>query len=180
MKNIFTPFIRIFALILFIWKFKVVLWYLVVELDSVIENCNMFSKAYANGVEGVNSAKTALLNLLSLRTVQKFVLTTDTDNDNNSLQKTISLINNKVVFPIAWRIMLGDWNFNIKQSRWSSFADKIKSVLPFVDKTKAVKALAVNKDGTELTEAEENNVVELVKLLCFSCTIAPKIKSLKV
>ena len=180
MKSLFTPFIRIFALILFLWKFKVVLWYLVTEIDSVIENCNIFSKAYANGIEGVDSAKTSLLNLLSLKSVQKFVLTTETENDNHSLQQTISLINNKIVFPVAWRVMLGDWNFNVKQSRWSSFADKIKGVLPFVDKTKAVKALAVSKEGTELTEAEENNVVELVKLLCFCCTLAPKIKDLKV
>ncbi|NLW46667.1 MAG: hypothetical protein GXY86_04950, partial [Firmicutes bacterium] len=162
-------------LIRLFWKFRKVIWSALRDYTKIQVNCNEFSRACEIGVDGSSLAKQSLLNLLSLPTCSRFVLTTQTVKDDAALKRLRDLINDKYVFIIAWKILLGNWDVNVKQSRWSEFIDLIKDKIPFVDKTKAVTGLAGNKQNElELTEQNELDVAELVGILYFASVISPK------
>lgn len=171
---------RLFVILYFAWKFRVVIWNLLCDMGSIRNNCESFSRACDSGSSGVILAKQSLSNILNLKTCASFVITTETVKDDEALKRLRGLIDGKYLFNIAWKIFMGDWNVNVNQSRWSSFVDNIKKKLPFVDKTKAVKCLASNDQREkELSEQNEIDVTEIVGILYFMSVLAPKLKQLR-
>lgn len=170
---------RLFIVLYYAWKFRVVIWNFLCDLSGIRNNCEGFSRAYNSGSSGSALARQSLSNLLTLKTCSSFVVTTQTVKDDEALKRLRGLLDNKYLFGIAWRILLGDWNVNVNQSRWSSFVDSIKKKLPFVDKTKAVKSLAANNQAEkELSEQNEIDVADLVGILYFFVVFSPKLKQL--
>lgn len=172
---------RLFVILYFAWKFRVVIWNLLCDMGGIRNNCESFSRACDSGSSGATLAKQALSNLLNLDTCASFVITTETVKDDEALKRLRGLVDGKYLFNIAWKIFMGDWNVNVNQSRWSSFVDNIKKKLPFVDKTKAVKCLASNdQTEKELSEQNEVDVAELVGIFYLFSVLAPKLKSLSI
>lgn len=167
---------NLWLVIYFLWTFRKFFWELLCEFNELNGHMTAISAAYKGGNSHFAEAQSALSSLLCLRSFKTFVKTTATLDDDLALEKMKVMIQNTMVFRIAWRILHGDWNVNVEQSRWSRFVDGIRSKLPFVDRTKAVKALAsVSDDQPLLTELEEMQVTSIIGILVVILNILPYI-----
>lgn len=167
---------NIWLVIYFLWTFRKFVWRALCEFDSISKYTGQLSVAYKAGSAHFDEAQTAVESLLDLKALQIFVETTASQDDDQALEKIKKAVQNTLLFRIAWRILHGDWNVHVEQSRWSKFVEGIRQHLPFVDRTKAVKALAVaSEDQPLLTEQEELGVTGIIGLIVIILNVLPYI-----
>lgn len=167
---------NIWLVIYFLWTFRRFVWEILCEFSSLSQHASALSTAYKAGSSHYEEAQGAVTALLGLKSFRTFVQTTSSVDDDQALDKIQNTVQNTLLFRIAWRIIHGDWNVHIEQSRWSKFVEGIRQHIPFVDRTKAVKALAVaSEDQPLLTEAEELGVTSIIGILVIILNILPYI-----
>lgn len=169
---------NLWLVIYFLWTFRKFVWDILCEFRDLSRYTGDISTAYKSGSAHFAEAQSAVSALLDLKSFRTFVKTTTTPDDDLALEKMKVMVQNTMVFRIAWRILHGDWNVNVEQSRWSKFVDGIRKKMPFVDRTKAVKALASVTDAEEqplLTELEELQVTSVIGILVIILNILPYI-----
>lgn len=165
---------NIWLVLCFLWTFRRFVWDALCEFNELSKNATDLSASYKAGTAHFEEAQNAVIKLLDLKAFQTFVKTTATDDDDQALEKLKKMVQNTTLFRIAWRIIHGDWNVHVEQSRWSKFVEGIRQHLPFVDRTKAVKALAVaSEEQPLLTEAEELGVTSIIGILVIILNILP-------
>ena len=165
---------NIWLVLYFLWTFRKFVWDVLCEFNALSNHVTELSTAYKAGSSHFDEAQTAVSALLELKAFQTFVKTTVSDDDDQALEKMKKMVQNTTLFRIAWRILHGDWNVHVEQSRWSKFVEGIRQHLPFIDRTKAVKALAVaSEEQPLLTEAEELGVTSIIGILVIILNILP-------
>lgn len=167
---------NIWLVLNFLWTFRRFVWRALCEFDSISKYTGELSAAYKAGSAHFDEAQVAVESLLDLKALQIFVETTASKDDDQALEKIKKAVDNTLLFRVAWRILHGDWNVHVEQSRWSKFVEGVKQHLPFVDRTKAVKALAVaSEDQPLLTEAEEAGVTSIIGIIVIILNVLPYI-----
>lgn len=167
---------NIWFVLYFLWTFRKFVWGILCEYGSLSQYASELSAAYKAGSSHYDEAQNAVIALLGLKSFQTFVQTTSSADDDQALDKMRTMVQNTLLFRIAWRILHGDWNVHVEQSRWSRFVEGVRQHLPFVDRTRAVKALAVaSEEQPLLTEAEELGVTSIIGILVVILNILPYI-----
>lgn len=167
---------NVWLVIYFLWTFRKFVWAALCEFDSITKYTTELTTAYKSGTAHFDEAQSAVESLLGLKALQLFVTTTATKDDDQALEKIKNAVKNTLLFRIAWRILHGDWNVHVEQSRWSKFVEGIRHHIPFIDRTKAVKALAVaSEDQPLLTEQEELGVTGIIGLIVIILNVLPYI-----
>ena len=175
----FKSLYRLFLTLYFLWKFRRTIWALLCDLDDLCSLSNNVLKARDEGMSGLEKAQQSMKDLLNLKSFGVFVESTEAKSDNEMLAQLKKFVSDNLVFKVAWKLINGDWDINIEQSRWGSFVSRVKEMLPFVNKTKAVKALASHTANDEpLTEELEAGVIDVIMVVSLVLYVLPRVLSI--